>query len=66
MLCGERGESWPSNSGGDYRSTDDGLDCCRHLLFVIRVRTTYREPEEQVYIYRIKGSRENLRPIFLD
>ena len=33
---------------------------------VIRVRTTYRKPQEQVYIYRIKGSRENLRRVFLD
>jgi hypothetical protein len=33
---------------------------------VIRVRTTYRNPQEQVYIYRVKGSLENLRRVFLD
>jgi len=33
---------------------------------VIRVRTTYRQPREDVYIYRISGSRENFRRVFLD
>jgi hypothetical protein len=33
---------------------------------VIRVRTTYRNPQEQVYIYRVKGSVKNLRRVFLD
>ena len=33
---------------------------------VVRVRTTYRNPQEDVYIYRIKGPRENLRRVFLD
>lgn len=33
---------------------------------VIRVRTTYRQPQEDVYIYRVKGSIENLRRVFLD
>ena len=33
---------------------------------VIRVRTTYREPQEDVYIYRISGSLENFRRVFLD
>ncbi|HEX7229800.1 MAG TPA: DUF4105 domain-containing protein [Candidatus Binatia bacterium] len=33
---------------------------------VIRVRTTYREPQEDVYIYRISGPRENFRRVFLD
>jgi hypothetical protein len=33
---------------------------------VIRVRTTYRQPQEDVYIYRIKGPRKNLRRVFLD
>jgi hypothetical protein len=30
------------------------------------VRTTYRQPQEDVYIYRINGSRGNLRRVFLD
>lgn len=33
---------------------------------VIRVRTTYRQPQEDVYIYRVKGSIESLRRVFLD
>jgi len=33
---------------------------------VIGVRTTYRQPQEDVYVYRIQGSRENLRRVFLD
>ena len=33
---------------------------------VVRVRTTYRNPQEDVYIYRIHGQRENLRRVFLD
>jgi hypothetical protein len=33
---------------------------------VIRVRTTYRQPQEDVYIYRINGPLKNLRRVFLD
>jgi len=33
---------------------------------VIGVRTTYRQPQEDVYIYRIKGPKKNARRIFLD
>ena len=33
---------------------------------LVRVRTTYRRPQEDVYIYRVKGTRENLRRVFLD
>lgn len=33
---------------------------------VIGVRTTYRQPQEDVYIYRVNGSLKNLRRIFLD
>ena len=33
---------------------------------VVRVRTTYRQPQEDVYIYRINGSLKNLRRVFLD
>jgi hypothetical protein len=33
---------------------------------VIRVRTTYRQPQEDVYIYRLNGPVENFRRVFLD
>jgi uncharacterized protein DUF4105 len=33
---------------------------------VIRVRTTFRQPQEDVYVYRLQGPRENLRRVFLD
>lgn len=33
---------------------------------VIRVRTTYRQPQEQVYIYRTRGPVRNIRRVFLD
>jgi len=33
---------------------------------VVRVRTTYRQPQEDVYIYRVNGPLKNLRRIFLD
>jgi hypothetical protein len=32
---------------------------------LIRVRTTYRSPQEDVYLYRVKASRENIRRGFL-
>ncbi len=33
---------------------------------VVRVRTTYRRPQEDVYIYRVSGPLGNLRRVFLD
>ena len=33
---------------------------------VVRVRTTYRQPQEDVYIYRVNGPLKNLRRVFLD
>jgi hypothetical protein len=33
---------------------------------LIRVRTTYREPQEDVYIYRTRAPLRNIRRIFLD
>ena len=33
---------------------------------VIRVRTTYRQPQEDVYIYRTRAPLKNIRRIFLD
>lgn len=33
---------------------------------VIRVRTTYRRPQEDVYVYRLRAPRDNIRRTFLD
>ncbi|MGH7354888.1 MAG: DUF4105 domain-containing protein [Candidatus Rokuibacteriota bacterium] len=33
---------------------------------VIRVRTNYRQPQEDVYVYRVRGPIENGRRVFLD
>jgi hypothetical protein len=33
---------------------------------VVRVRTTYRQPQEDVYIYRTRAPLKNIRRIFLD
>ena len=33
---------------------------------VIRVRTTYRRPQEDVYVYRVRTPRANIRRAFLD
>ena len=33
---------------------------------VIRVRTTYRDPQEDVYIYRLRTGVENIRRVFMD
>jgi hypothetical protein len=33
---------------------------------VIRVRTTFRQPQEDVYVYRLQVPRENIRRVFLD
>lgn len=33
---------------------------------VIRVRTTYRRPQEDVYVYRVRTPRANIRRVFVD
>ena len=33
---------------------------------VIRLRTTYRQPQEDVYVYRLHVPRESVRRVFLD
>jgi hypothetical protein len=33
---------------------------------VIRVRTTYRQPQKDVYVYRVKAPLVNIRRGFLD
>ncbi len=60
----ERGESY-STLAGFFRQYElvyvvaDERD-------VIRVRTTYRQPQEDVYLYRVRAPRENIRRGFLD
>ena len=51
----ERGESY-STIAGFFRQYE----------LVIRVRTTYRQPQEDVYVYRVRTPRENIRRGFLD
>jgi hypothetical protein len=60
----ERGESY---------STLAGLFRQYELIYVvaderdvIRVRTTYRRPQEDVYVYRVRAPRQNIRRGFLD
>jgi hypothetical protein len=33
---------------------------------VVRLRTTYRQPQEDVYVYRLQAPTENIRRVFLD
>jgi hypothetical protein len=60
----ERGESY-STLAGFFRQYElvyivaDERD-------VIGVRTTYREPQEDVYVYRVRGPLANARRVFLD
>jgi hypothetical protein len=60
----ERGESY-STVAGFFRQYElvyvvaDERD-------VVRVRTTYRQPQEDVYVYRVLAPRENIRRGFLD
>jgi hypothetical protein len=60
----ERGESY-STLAGFFRQYElvyivaDERD-------VIGVRTTYREPREDVYVYRVRGPLANARRVFLD
>jgi Domain of unknown function (DUF4105) len=60
----EKGESYSSLAGFFrqyelYYVVADERD-------VIRVRTTYRQPQEDVYIYRIRAPQRNIRRSFLD
>jgi hypothetical protein len=58
---------------GEAYSTIAGFFKQYELVYVvgderdlIRVRTNYREPREDVYVYRVRAPRENLRRVFLD
>jgi hypothetical protein len=59
--------------GGEDYSTIAGFFRQYELIYVvaderdvIRVRTTYRRPQEDVYIYRVRAPRQNIRRAFLD
>jgi hypothetical protein len=60
----EKGESY-STLGGFFRQYE--------LVYVVAderdligVRTTYRRPQEDVYVYRVNAPVENIRRVFLD
>ena len=60
----ERGEGY-STTGGFFKQYE--------LVYIagderdlIGVRTTYRNPQEDVYVYRVNGPPENARRVFLD
>src|SRR5437867_7620550 len=62
----------PTARGGSYSSL---ASFCKQyeLVYVvgderdlIRLRTSYREPREDVYVYRAQVPRENVRRLFLD
>jgi hypothetical protein len=60
----EKGESYSTLAGffrqyEIYYAVADERD-------VIRVRTTYRQPQEDVYVYRTSAPLKNIRRIFLD
>jgi hypothetical protein len=61
------------NAKGEIYSTLAGFFRRYELYYVvaderdvIRVRTTYRQPQEDVYIYRSRTSQKNIRRSFLD
>ena len=58
---------------GEGYSTLGGLFKQFELVYIVAderdligVRTTYRKPQEDVYVYRVNGRRENLHRVFLD
>jgi len=59
----EKGESY-STLAGFFRQYE--IYYAADERDVIGVRTTYRQPQEDVYVYRVKGPLENARRIFLD
>jgi Domain of unknown function (DUF4105) len=60
----ERGESYSTLAG--FFSQYELYYVVADERDVVRVRTTYRQPQEDVYIYRINGPLKNLRRVFLD
>ena len=60
----ERGESYSTIAG--FFKQYELVYVVADERDVIRVRTTYRRPQEDVYIYRVRPRRENIRRVFLD
>jgi hypothetical protein len=60
----ERGESYSTLAG--FFKQYELVYIVADERDVIRVRTTYRQPQEDVYIYRVRAPRANIRRGFLD
>jgi uncharacterized protein DUF4105 len=60
----ERGESYSTIAG--FFKQYELVYVVADERDVIRVRTTYRQPQEDVYLYRLRTPRENIRRVFLD
>jgi len=60
----ERGESYSTIAG--FFKQYELIYVVADERDVIRVRTSFRQPQEDVYVYRVRGPRENLLRFFLD
>ena len=60
----ERGESYSTIAG--FFKQYELVYIVADERDLIRVRTNYRQPQEDVYIYRLRTPRANIRRIFLD
>ena len=60
----ERGESYSTIAG--FFKQYELVYIVADERDVVRVRTNYRQPQEDVYIYRLRTPRANIRRIFLD
>lgn len=60
----ERGESYSTLAG--FFKQYELVYVVADERDVVRVRTTYRQPQEDVYVYRLRAPRENTRRAFLD
>ncbi len=60
----ERGESYSALAG--FFKKYELIHVVADERDVIRVRATYRQPQEDVYLYHLRMPRENIRRVFLD
>jgi len=60
----ERGESYSTLAG--FFKQYELIYVVADERDVIRLRTSFREPREDVYVYRVQVPRENVRRLFLD
>ncbi len=60
----ERGESYSTIAG--FFKQYELVYIVADERDLIRVRTNYRQPQEDVYVYRVRTRRDNIRRIFLD